>query len=115
MKKKVTLKNIWYFIQGNIRYQLYYSRLNFLISLHIREQIEARINSMNKECYNQGSCIKCGCQTTHLQMCNKSCNGLCYPSMMNRRKWNLLKNKKIVIRDTKVWILRHWKFKKFDI
>ena len=69
---------------------------------------------MNKECYNQGSCIKCGCKTTHLQMSNKACKGLCYPSMMNKRKWNLLKNKKIVVRDSKVWMLRNFKFKKFD-
>lgn len=113
-KEKVTIKNIFYFIQGHIRYELYYSKFAWLIRPHIREQIEARINSMNKECYNQGSCIKCGCRTTHLQMCNKACNGLCYPSMMNRRKWNILKNKKIVKRDSKYWMLRHFKFKKFD-
>ena len=113
-KEKITLKNIFYFIQGHIRYELYYSKFVWLIRNHIREQIEARINSMNKECYNQGSCIKCGCKTTHLQMSNKACKGLCYPSMMNKRKWNLLKNKKIVVRDSKVWMLRNFKFKKFD-
>lgn len=113
-KEKITLKNIFYFIQGHIRYELYYSKFVWLIRNHIREQIEVRINSMNKECYNQGSCIKCGCKTTHLQMSNKACKGLCYPSMMNKRKWNLLKNKKIVVRDSKVWMLRNFKFKKFD-
>lgn len=61
---------------------------------HIREQIEYRIKVMNPECRNSGSCIKCGCMTTALQMCNKSCEGLCYPPMMNKYYWNLLKETK---------------------
>ena len=47
---------------------------------------------MNKECYNTGSCIKCGCKTTALQMASKVCEGDCYPPMLARNKWNTFKN-----------------------
>lgn len=43
---------------------------------------------MNQECYAKGFCIKCGCHTTALQMCNKSCEGNCYPKMMSKKLWN---------------------------
>lgn len=102
---KRPIKDVWYYIQGNVRYTLWYWKSNYnysskyiryiyLIPLHklipsyIREQIEYRIKWMNKECYNQGSCIKCGCQTTHLQMCNKACEGNCYPQMMTKSQWS---------------------------
>ena len=40
-RKQITLKNIIAYIQGNIRYFLYYKpSLRFLIPVHIREQIE---------------------------------------------------------------------------
>ncbi len=93
-KEKVTFRNILYYIQGNISYRLYYSKCKKIIPLHIREQIEMRIRSMNKECYNKGACIKCGCQTTHLQMCSKPCKGGCYPKMMNKKDWELTKRLK---------------------
>lgn len=80
------LSDIFYYIQGNIRYQLFYSRFDFLIRKHIKEQIRFRIKVMNSECYNSGSCIKCGCKTTALQMCNKSCDGDCYPPMVIKKK-----------------------------
>ena len=47
---------------------------------------------MNPICYNQGSCISCGCETTMLQMANKSCDNRCYPEMKNKRDWNNFKN-----------------------
>jgi len=87
------IKDIGYYIQGNIRYKIFYSKFAFLLSNTIREQIQARINSMNLECFEQGSCIKCGCNTTHLQMCNKPCEGDCYPRMLNKQEWiNIKKN-----------------------
>lgn len=91
--KELTFKNIFYYIQGNIRYKLYYSDLfKWLIRKHIKEQIEYRIKVMNRECYYNGSCIKCGCQTTHLQMCNKACEGSCYPEMFDKVEWMIVKN-----------------------
>ena len=67
-KGNVPLKDVWYYIQGNYRYMLYYSKFRFLIRQHIRRQIALRILVMNEECYSNGECIKCGCATTPLQM-----------------------------------------------
>lgn len=90
-KAKPTLKNIIAYIQGNLRYKLYYSIFAFLIPKHIREQITARINSMDRQCYNDGQCKMCGCQTTALQMADKACDKPCYPRMLTRSQWWLMK------------------------
>lgn len=93
MKAKINLKNIFAYIQGNIRYKIYYKYkfLKFLVPKYIWEQIEIRINSMDKECYNNGACKICGCSTTALQFANKSCDKPCYPNMMS--KGNFYKNR----------------------
>lgn len=90
------LFNIYYYIQGYIRYYLYYSKFNSLLFLYIKNQIKYRINSMDSRCYNDGSCKICGCKTTPLQMCNKACDKPCYPSMLSRRVWNRVTNKKLI-------------------
>jgi hypothetical protein len=88
MKAPINIKNIISYITGNVRYALYNSRrMSFLLPIHIKEQIEMRIKEMDQECYKQGSCIICGCQTPHLQMANKACDKPCYPTMMNRKDW----------------------------
>lgn len=85
---KYSLKNIWSFLIGNARYKLFYSKFAFLIRSHIREQIQIRINSMDRQCYDEGQCKLCGCQTTALQMANKACDKPCYPKMVtNRLVW----------------------------
>ena len=114
--EKVNLKNIWYFMQGNMRYKLYYTRLKCMIPRYIREQIDARIKSMNRECYNQGSCIKCGCTTTQLQMANKTCNADCYPPMMSIEQWRRMKDNKMIVSPAQasVWMLKNGKFKRYN-
>lgn len=88
MKGEIRLIDVFYFIQGMIRYHIFYSRVKgLLIRKHIREQIEYRIAVMNPLCYDRGECIECGCATTALQMCNKVCEGNCYPFMMNKKEW----------------------------
>lgn len=107
MKAKINLKNIFYFIQGNCRYKLFYSTFANLLPRHIRDQIEVRINSMDRKCYAEGQCKICECKTTHLQMCNKACDKPCYPPMLNRKEWAELKED-FVYYDTKtdtVWYL----------
>lgn len=89
---RYTLNNILNYIQGNVRYQLYYSKFAFLIPIHIREQIDARINSMDKQCYLEGQCKMCGCSTTALQMCDKACDKPCYPPMLNKQAWGKFKS-----------------------
>lgn len=101
-RKEMKMIDIWYFIQGMYRYRIYYNSKLRGVALrkHIREQIDYRIRVMNQECYFNGSCIKCGCMTTALQMCNKPCEGDCYPHMMNKKEWNkykeILKNCKVL-------------------
>lgn len=84
-------KDIWYYIQGNIRYKLYYSKVYFLFRFHIFDQICARIMSMDMQCYTEGQCKMCGCKTTALQMSNKACDKPCYPAMMNKKQWTRMK------------------------
>lgn len=103
--KEITLSNIKHFIVGNFRYYLYYSRFKNLIPRHIREQIECRINSMNKECYNSGSCVKCGCATTALQMCDKACEGHCYPIMLSKSYWNRIPNRGYISANGILWLV----------
>jgi hypothetical protein len=91
MKAKITFRNIKAYIQGNIRYGMYYSWFNFLIPKHIKEQIDWRIEIMDKECFDNGSCKLCGCETTALQMANKACDKPCYPRMYSRSVWKALK------------------------
>lgn len=102
MAAKATIKNIFAYIQGNIRYKLYYSKFYWMIPSHILHQIEVRINSMDKQCYSQGSCTMCGCKTTALQMSNKACDKPCYPEMMNKGAWKSFKKSgEIIITNTK--------------
>ena len=102
-RKQLSINNAFAYLQGNIRYFMYYRPvLRKLIPSHIREQIDFRIVSMNEECYRSGSCVKCGCATTALQMANKPCEGECYPKMLNRSAWRFF-------RDTNFYVLPEYK------
>ena len=96
-KEEITLANVLYYIQGTIRYPFFYHKyLKKLIRLHIFEQIVYRISVMDPECYEEGYCKMCGCNTTALQMANKQCNKPCYPKMMGKKDWeNFKKENKI--------------------
>lgn len=109
-KAKLTLKNIIAYVQGKLRYKLYYSKFAFLIRPHIKEQIDIRINSMERTCYENGECVLCGCQTTALQMANKPCDKPCYPRMLNREEWNIITNKELILIDKKYWRINNNKF-----
>jgi hypothetical protein len=60
---------------------------------------------MEPECFNNGVCIKCGCTTTALQMANKSCNGECYPIMMDKKTWYQFKEHNPIEQNKTTWIL----------
>ena len=105
-------KNIIPFFQGWYRYKLYYSSgpLRFLMRGYIKRQIDTRIESMDRECYNSGACKECGCATTALQMANKSCEGFCYPPMMNKSQWDYAKKGARIIKDNKsgtYWLISY--------
>lgn len=104
--KNRPLIDVWHYLVGNYRYRLFYSKFRVgiyplntrlltrgvikrhpLMRQHIWEQIKFRITHMDKDCYTNGECKLCGCQTTHLQMCNKPCDKPCYPPMLSKTKW----------------------------
>jgi len=88
MKSNLKINDIFAYLLGNYRYFIYYNKyLSFLMRKHIREQIEWRIEVMDRDCYDRGSCKLCGCETTALQMANKACDKPCYPIMMNKEQW----------------------------
>ena len=90
MLKKTKISDIFAYFQGYYRYHIYYSYpilRRMLIRQHILEQIQWRIAVMDQECFENGSCKICGCDTTALQMANKACGKPCYPKMMNKSDW----------------------------
>lgn len=89
---KITLSNIRAYITGHYRYKLYHTpHLRGLMRTHIKEQIATRIRSMDKLCFDRGSCKLCGCRTTHLQMANKACDKPCYPKLVDSYQWLTMK------------------------
>jgi hypothetical protein len=82
------------YLRGNLRLKIYQSKFKFLLRTHIKEQFKFRTLIMNKECYEQGSCVSCGCTVPNLQMSNSSCDNDCYPPMMSRGDWHSFMNKK---------------------
>jgi hypothetical protein len=107
MKAKITPTNIYHYIIGKLRYKLYYlhnNRYRKFIRLHIREQIAYRIQWMDKNCYFDGTCNICGCETTALQMCNKPCDKPCYPRMMNKYQWRLYKSGSVFKDENGTWM-----------
>lgn len=120
-KARPTLKNIWSYIQGNIRYRLYYSKkiygidLSWLLPKWLKDQIELRIDSMDRECYNNGSCKICGCKTTELQFADKACDKPCYPFMLSKKQWYIFCDTGLVFDDktNMFWQKRVGKFRLF--
>lgn len=108
----ISFKDVWYYIQGSFRHRLFYSRFKFLIRGYIREQIALRIIAMRKECYDNGECIECGCSTTALQMCDKMCEGECYPTMMNKEQWKYFNEFKVIYIGDWYWRLKGTKLYK---
>lgn len=89
--------DIWHYLIGNYRYKLFYSKStkgvikHWLMREHIWEQINYRVSVMDKECLNKGQCKICQCATIQLQMSSKRCEGICYPTMMNKKDWERFK------------------------
>ncbi len=101
---------IFYYIQGNIRLFLYYScggKLKFLLPLHIQEQFEYRMNSINRKCYIEGQCEICKCSVPGLQMANKSCDRPCYPPFVSKKIWGMSKSYGILFdkKTNKLWFI----------
>lgn len=103
----MTISDLKNYVQGNIRYFLFYNPYGVgLIRDHILEQILSRVISMDEQCYNEGQCKMCGCKTTALQMCDKACDKPCYPSMLSKEDWELVREMPHYIdEDSNLWKL----------
>jgi hypothetical protein len=94
-------KNIWWFIQGYYRWFL---KDTFLVRGFIKEQFQERLNTTEKKCLEQGSCIMCSCTTPQLLYANKPCSKskisketrimlfgkpeVCFTQMLSKKEWS---------------------------
>ena len=88
MKKKITLKNIYSFIQGNLQMRLDGMGLK---PQYYQEQIAYRMLQC-QDCYKQKRCKKCNCPLPDKFYVTKSCNdGEIFPDLMNEEDWLIYK------------------------
>ena len=117
MKSSITGSDIFYYIQGNIRAYLYYTNwwflpLHIFIPAHVLQQMVVRLNTIEgSECYEKGSCKHCGCKVPPLTFCDKSCEGNCYPYMMDASQWLHFKSHKQMVTKGHHWLYVDRKFK----
>jgi hypothetical protein len=92
MGKKITIKNIKQFVEGNS--MLLGDRLG-LVDSHIKEQVEYRASICYESCFkgNQGRCEECGCKVPGKWYVKESCNdGKKFPDLMSKEDWELFKS-----------------------
>lgn len=83
-KKKITLKNIKQFLEGNSK--MLAAQVGFLAP-HIAEQVAYRM-LLCKDCLIDGACKYCGCDVPGKLYVWQSCNdGERFPDMMNQEDW----------------------------
>ena len=84
MERKITLKNIYSFLEGNI--QLGLEQLH-LQPEHIQEQIAYRRLMCKDDCAINNKCIICGCDFKGKTSVEESCNLERFPNLMGRVDW----------------------------
>ena len=107
--EEMSIHKMWCFFVGMYRYPLYVFNPQKM-RWFIRKQIDARVATMNNECYESGSCTKCGCMTIQLQMCSDACKGNCYPTMMSEREWKVVESGGLFEDMRGFWSLYNGKF-----
>lgn len=85
------LMDIFYFIEGNLRYLGVKLFGDVFMRRHIREQVGLRYLHVDRECIGSGSCKICGCSMPAMLYCSKSCDKPCYPRLMGVKEWGLFK------------------------
>lgn len=91
MDKKITIKNVRQFFEGNLL--LLGDKLN-LLDAHTREQVEYRASICYESCFkgNEGRCEKCGCKVPGKWYVKESCNnGEKFPDLMSKEDWEVYK------------------------
>ena len=83
-KPKITIKNIFAFLQGNSRKarEEIFGTLPEYIQSQVRERVK-QVEEKSPECL-EGKCVKCGCDTPELFYADKACEGGCYPVMNHK-------------------------------
>lgn len=88
MEKKITIKNIKSFLEGNSNMLL--DKIGFQPA-HIKEQVAYRI-MMCESCMLNGKCEVCGCDVPGKLYVKESCNkGVKFPDLMSRQEWDVFK------------------------
>lgn len=90
-------KQKWNYFLAQFRYWAYNSGRKYLIRKHILEQYRWRLIKMDPQCYINGECKICSCNTTQLQFSNLACEKPCYPAMMTKGVWLNYKREKNII------------------
>lgn len=91
-KYDITLHNIGKYTKAKISKARHYYGGNILgLEEHIKEQFEWRKTKAKAECISKGACIECGCETPDLFYTSESCEGACYPKMMEIEEWKKYK------------------------
>ncbi len=90
---KITLRNIYAVIQAWFRKKRR-GLGGFDLPDHLYEQIiwrRTRVIEKSPKCWEQGSCVECGCEIIGKTMEDRGCEGYCYPFMMNEGEWKVFK------------------------
>jgi hypothetical protein len=83
--RKITIKDIYNYIDGNVRSML--SELG-LCEKHIKEQIAYRLLKCKDTCLVNKKCQHCGCNLPERAFSSLSCNnGEIFPDLMNEKDW----------------------------
>lgn len=88
MGRKVTVKNIKSYLEGNAQRLLEELGVQ---SQHIQEQIAYRRLICKDDCAVNNACIKCGCDFKGKTSVSESCNPERFPDLMSRIEWNKYK------------------------
>lgn len=85
MTKRITLFNIYQFLEGNIK--MLGDKLD-LLPQHTREQVIFRAKKCEHDCMKLGYCVNCGCSVPGKLYVKKSCNdGGRFPDLMGSDEW----------------------------
>lgn len=92
MSKKITVKNVLQFIEGNLK--MLGDHID-LLPYHEKEQVIYRSWVCRDECIVNGYCSYCGCSVPGKLYVKESCNeGERFPDMMNEPDWERFKIEK---------------------
>ena len=87
--KKINLKNIKSFLEGNYGY--YYDKFVGKPK-YIKEQIQYRYSLCKDDCIPNNKCIHCGCPPVKKAFSTYSCNeGKRFPDLMDEKRWGIYK------------------------